>query len=123
MEGTMATAEAEVRAIDETLGWIHDQVGLTYDQIGSILDVSERTLRRWRHMDNSPRPRQKERIESLRELQHLLGEVFPESEAREQWLHSPSRLLRGRSPISLLRGGQVSRVVGALATLESGAFT
>jgi uncharacterized protein (DUF2384 family) len=119
----MATAEAEVRAIDETLSWIHDEIGLTYDQIGGILEVSERTLRRWRHMDNAPQPRQKERIEGLRELQHLLAEVFPERGGREQWLHSPSRLLRGRSPISLLRGGQVSRVIGALATLESGAFT
>lgn len=119
----MATAEIEIRAIDETLSWAHDELGLTYDQIGGILDVSERTLRRWRNDGNTPRLRHKERIEDLRELRHLLGEVFPEAEGRAQWLHSPSGLLRGRSPISLLRAGQFSRVVGALATLESGAFT
>jgi uncharacterized protein (DUF2384 family) len=119
----MATAEAEIQAIDETLNWAHDEVGLTYDQIGGILAVSERTLRRWRHEQQVPRPRQKERIEDLRELKHVLREVFPEPGARELWLHSPSGLLRGRTPISLLRRGQVSRVASALATLESGAFT
>jgi uncharacterized protein (DUF2384 family) len=119
----MATAEIEIQAIDETLNWAHDEMGLTYEQLGGILAVSERTLRRWRHEQQVPRPRQKERIEDLRELKHVLREVFPESEAREQWLHSPSGLLRGRSPISLLRRGQVSRVASALATLESGAFT
>jgi uncharacterized protein (DUF2384 family) len=119
----MATAEIELEAIDETLNWAHDEVGLTFDQIGGLLDVSERTLRRWRHDGHVPRARQKERIEDLRELQHLLREVFPEPRGRAQWLHSPSGLLRGRSPISLLRAGKVSRVVGALATLESGAFT
>ena len=119
----MATAEAEVQEIEKTLSWAHDEMGLTYDQIGGILSVSERTLRRWRHLEHAPRMRQKERIESLRELQHLLAEVFPEQAGRAAWLHGPSRLLRGRSPISLLRAGHVSRVVGALATLESGAFT
>jgi uncharacterized protein (DUF2384 family) len=119
----MSTAAIEIRAIDETLSWAHDEMGLTYDQIGGILAVSERTLRRWRHEQQVPRPRQKERIEDLRELRHVLMEVFPEESVRNQWLHSPSGLLRGRSPISLLRRKQVSRVASALATLESGAFT
>jgi uncharacterized protein (DUF2384 family) len=119
----MSMAEIEIRAIDETLGWAHGELGLTYDQIGSILAVSERTVRRWRQEQQVPRPRQKERIEDLRELKHVLREVFPEPGARDLWLHSPSGLLRGRTPMSLLRRGQVSRVASVLATLESGAFT
>jgi uncharacterized protein (DUF2384 family) len=118
----MATAEAEVREIGKTLTWAHDDVGLTYDQLGGILSVSERTLRRWRHSEHAPRLRKREAIEHLRELQHLLAEVFPEAAVRETWLNAPSKLLRGRSPISVLRAGHVSRVVGALATMESGAF-
>jgi putative toxin-antitoxin system antitoxin component (TIGR02293 family) len=119
----MSTAEIETRAIDQTLSWAHDEVGLTFEQIGGILDVSERTLRRWRREQQVPRARQKERIEDLAELRFVLMDVFPEEEARMQWLHSPSRLLRGRTPVSLLRRRQVARVVSALATLESGAFT
>lgn len=119
----MSTAQIEIHTIGETLTWAHDEMGLTYDQIGGILEVSGRTLRRWRHDNQEPRPRQKERIEDLRELKYVLREVFPEPEAREQWLHSPSKLLRGRTPMSLLRRGQVARVASALATLESGAFT
>jgi putative toxin-antitoxin system antitoxin component (TIGR02293 family) len=118
----MATAERELSAIEDTLAWLHDDLGLTYDQIGSFLNVSDRTLRRWRNHAHLPRERQKERIEDLNELRHVLHDVFPDSESREEWLHSPSSLLRGRTPISLLRKGQVSRVVDALATLASGAF-
>jgi uncharacterized protein (DUF2384 family) len=119
----MSTAAIEIQAIDDTLSWAHNDVGLTYDQISGILAVSERTLRRWRKEQQVPRPQVRERIEDLRELRYLLLEVFPEEAARTQWLHSPSGLLRGRTPISLLRRKQVSRVASALATLESGAFT
>lgn len=118
----MATAELEVRAVDDTLRWAHDELGLTYDQIGAVLKVSERTLRRWRSRDHGPGPRQKARLEDLHELRHVLDEVFPEQDVRREWLFSRSPMLRGRTPISLLRAGQVSRVVEALATLESGAF-
>lgn len=119
----MATAEQELKAIDRTLAWAHDELGLTYDQIGSTLKVSDRTLRRWRMNKQMPRHRQRDRIEDLRELCHLLQEAFPKPEHRDEWLHSPSALLRGRTPISVLRAGNIARVVDALATLESGVFT
>lgn len=118
----MATAEVELRAVNEALGWAHDELGLTYDQIGTVLDVSGRTLRRWRSRQFAPGSRQKARLEDLHELRHVLEDVFPQPEDRREWLFSRSPMLRGRTPISLLRAGQVSRVVEALAALESGAF-
>lgn len=119
----MATADIEARMLDDTLAWAHDGLRLTYDEIGGILDVSDRTLRRWREHRHLPRARQRERIEDMRELRHLLQQAFPRPEHRDEWLHSPSAVLRGRTPISLLRSGKIARVVDALATLESGAFT
>lgn len=118
----MATAAVEVRSLEDALTWAHDEIGLTYDQIGSVLEVSERTLRRWRSHDHAPRARQRELIEDLRELRHVLADVFPDPALRQQWLHSPEPMLRGRTPISSLRAGRVARVVEVLATLESGAF-
>src|SRR4051794_26463363 len=113
----------EIERMDDALDWAHDELGLTYDQIGAALNVSERTLRRWRAHAHAPRARQKELIEDLRELRHVLSAPFPDPRLRLQWLHSPEPLLRGRTPISFLRAGHVSKVVDVLATLESGAFT
>ena len=119
----MATAAVEIRNLEDALAWAHDEVGLTYDQIGTALQVSERTLRRWRSHDHAPRARQRELIEDLRELRHVLGDVFADPGLRQQWLHSPEPMLRGRTPISFLRAGRVARVVEVLASLESGAFS
>jgi uncharacterized protein (DUF2384 family) len=118
----MATTERELDAAQETVEWSHDALGLTYEEIGTTLGVTERTLRRWRNGLNLPRRSQREKLEDLRELRYLLAQVFPQPADREEWLHSPSRLLRGRTPISFLRHGRVAAVRDALATLESGAF-
>jgi transcriptional regulator with XRE-family HTH domain len=118
----MATTERELDAAQETVDWGHDALGLTYEEIGATLGVSERTLRRWRNGLNLPRRSQREKLEDLRELRYLLAEVFPQPADRDEWLHSSSRLLRGRTPISFLRQGRVAAVRDALATLETGAF-
>lgn len=118
----MATTERELDAAHETVGWSHDALGLTYQEIGASLGVSERTLRRWRNGMNLPRRSRRERLEDLRELRYLLTQVFPQPADRDEWLHSSSRLLRDRTPMSFLRQGRVAAVRDALATLETGAF-
>lgn len=119
---TMATAARELDATQETVDWSHDALGLTYEEIGATLGVSERTLCRSRNGLNLPRRSQRERLEDLRGLRYLLAQVFPQPADRDEWLRSSSRLLRGRTPISLLRQGRVVTVRDALATLETGAF-
>jgi hypothetical protein len=63
----------------------------------------------------TPRRSQREKLEDLLELRYLIAQVFPQPADREEWLHSPSRLLRGRTPISSLRQGWVAAVRDALA--------
>jgi hypothetical protein len=118
----MATAEAEIRAVDATVAWVHDALGLTYNQIGELLEVSERTLRRWRRHEHRPRGLQQEILEDLRELKHLLEEAFPTPRQRDEWLHASTSLLRGRTPISFLRTGRVTLIIDALATVEARAL-
>jgi uncharacterized protein (DUF2384 family) len=118
----MAPVSHEINAIDQMIAWAHDDLGLTYDELGTILGVTDRTLRRWRTHDQMPHRKQRDRVEDLRELKHLLDSEFPNAEHRQEWLHSSNPRLRGRTPISLLRSGSISRVVDELATMESGAF-
>lgn len=61
-----------------TVEWSHDALGLTYQEIGATLGVSECTLRRWRNGLNLPRRSQREKLEDLRELRYLLAQVFPQ---------------------------------------------
>jgi len=121
-EKSMATAAAEIDVLDAALEWSHDELGLTYDELGHILEVSDRTLRRWRSGSAQPRKGARARIEDLNELRHLLEAAFPDSSARRAWVQSRSGMLRGRTPISLLRAGKVMRVCEALAAFEDGAF-
>lgn len=114
--------ERELEDAQETVDWSHDVLGLTYDEISKLLGVSEHTLSRWRAGHNPADRGPSEKLEDLRELHSLIVEVFRQPADRDEWLRASSRLLRGRTPISILRQGRVAAVRDALATLNVGAF-
>jgi hypothetical protein len=58
----------------------------------------------------------------MRELRFLLETVLPDRDDRVEWLYESVPLLRGRTPISLIRLGRLGDVIGVLAGLASGAF-
>lgn len=118
----MRDPSADPKSVPATLYWAHERLGLTYAQIGVILGTSERTVRRWQGGVGGPGPRRTARFDELRTLRDVLHAVFPDEESGDEWLQAPSPMLHGRTPISELRRGRVSRIVGVLATLESGAF-
>jgi hypothetical protein len=118
----MATIEREVRAANETLDWAREQLSLEWTDVASAVGADRRTIYRWRHGVSAPSPEHRDRIEDLRELRFLLETVFPDAEARVEWLHSSVPLLRGRTPLSIIRGGRLDDVIGVLAGIESGAF-
>ncbi|MFW5904944.1 MAG: antitoxin Xre/MbcA/ParS toxin-binding domain-containing protein [bacterium] len=114
--------QAERTASARTVSWAHDNLSLSYREIGAVLDVDERTVRRWQKAETTPRGEHRDRLESLRELRHLLGEVFSTPAEAQEWLHSSVPAFRGRSPISLIRAGRTEEVIQVLATIESGAY-
>jgi uncharacterized protein (DUF2384 family) len=119
----MATMEREKEAAASTVAWAHESLSLAYGEIGLAVAANERTVRRWREMETAPRGEHREKLESFRELRHLLQTVFEGEAEAEQWLHSSVRALRGRTPISVVRRGHVDEVIGILATMESGAYS
>ena len=112
----------EMQANGETIDWAHEELGLNYREIAVAMRAHERTVMRWRARETLAGPRYRERIESLRELRHLMGEVFADEESAQRWLHNSVPALRGRTPISYVRAGRVGRIVELLATFQSGAF-
>lgn len=118
----MAPFDLEAAAASETVAWAHDDLSLGYREIGVALEANERTVRRWAGREIAPRGHHREKLESLRELRHLLRTVFPHEAERRGWLHASVPAFRGRTPISLIRAGRVEKVVEVLATIESGAY-
>lgn len=118
----MAPEKLEMQANAETIDWAHDELGLNYREIGEAVRAHERTVLRWKARETLAAPKYRERIESLRELRYLLGEVFADEESAQTWLRSPVPALRGRTPISYVRAGRIGRIVELLATFQSGAF-
>lgn len=119
----MNVALMEMRATEETIDWAHDELGLNYREIGAALQAHERTVLRWKARQSLASPRHRRRMEDLRELRHLLREVFRDEDAANTWLRSSVPALKGRTPISYIRAGRVGRVLEILATFQAGAFT
>lgn len=118
----MTPAQIEMRATAETIDWARDALGLNYREIGAAVKAHERTVLRWKSQRTLASPQHLRRMEDLRELRHLLREVFRDDESANVWLHSSVPSLRGRTPISFIRTGRVGKVIEILATFHTGAF-
>jgi transcriptional regulator with XRE-family HTH domain len=112
----------QARLAAGVVAWAREALELTYPEIGNALDVTRRTVMRWAQSEHAPTVSHLAKLEELSELRHLLETVFPDSGARMEWLHSPVPLLRGRTPMSFIRQGELKEVIGILAGLEAGAF-
>ena len=104
------------------VAWAREILELTYPEIGTALEVNRRTVMRWAQSEHAPSVQHLAKLEDLSELRHLLETVFPDPETSSEWLHAPVPMLRGRTPMALIRAGNLRDVIGVLAGLEAGAF-
>lgn len=106
----------------KTIEDAHESFGLNYGDLASALDVTRRMLLRYRNEMNTPSPKVRDRMEALRQISHLLDEVFTDREDGLEWLYTPVPLLQGRRPVDLMRRGELDEVLSVLAGHYSGAF-
>lgn len=104
------------------VAWAREILELTYPEIGTALEVNRRTVMRWAQSEHAPSLQHLAKLEDFSEFRHLLETVFPDLEAGSEWLHTPVPMLRGRTPMALIRAGDLHEVIGVLAGLEAGAF-
>ena len=121
----MAVSAAVVRmervAARQTIEEAHRVLGLNYSELARALGVDRRTLHRYRKQLTAPSARVRARMDRVREIGHLLNELFTDQEAKLAWLYGPVPMLRGRRPIDLIRQGELDPVLSALAGMYSGA--
>lgn len=128
---TKPRERAESPFIDEVLQWAHDDLDLTYSDIADALGVDESTLTRWRNHTIEPSKTNYRKLIQLQQLRSMLERIFPDRDARREWLHEPieddlpeSELgsTRGLPPYALLVEGQLDALVEDLASIDSGTY-
>ena len=119
----MSVAHLEKTFVQNALRAAQRELGLTDAEIGGVVGAHRRTIQRWKHDAQAlPSPAHREQMEQITELLYLLRSTFRTMDVAREWLHSPVPLLRGRTPISLLRKGEIEEVISVLAGLNSGKF-
>lgn len=124
--GAMAISGAERMKRKTTSEIIEDArriMGLSYNQIANLLDVTRKTLYRYRLQETAPKKKESEqRVEQVNMLNQFLKEEFTSEEAAQEWLYTSVRAFKWRRPIDLIRDGEIKEVVTALANMNTGAF-
>jgi hypothetical protein len=91
-------------------------------QLAQILDVSPRTVERWKTAAAFPQHESRQRLEALEALVHRLDESFKSPDGARLWLHADSGYFGGLKPIDALLRGRIDAVDAALEALDSGIF-
>jgi uncharacterized protein (DUF2384 family) len=115
-------AQLEREYAEATLTWVRDGLELTDLEIGRVLGVDRKTVRRWRERQSVPSVTHRRQLERLHQLRHLLETSFRSPEAGHRWLHTPAPGLGGRTPLGVLGEGELDAVIQLLGTLAAGAF-
>jgi putative toxin-antitoxin system antitoxin component (TIGR02293 family) len=101
-----------------------DTLGLTNEQLASVLGVSLRTVARLDPAKSHLDPVSGDRLVRSARLYAIAAEVLEDGEAAAQWLKSPQRALGGAIPLELAQTDVGTRAVEALlGRMEHGVFT
>ncbi len=113
-----ARVEAEAAAI--AVEWARSTLQISVDEIATILEVSDRTVKRWLQHQSGPAAEHRLRLRKLHNLRYLTESVFSSPRAALKWFHTPVRALDGHSPVDAMTEGNIEDVIGLLASLETG---
>src|SRR5688572_7458607 len=99
-------------------------LGLTNEELASVLGVSPRTVARLNPAGSHLDPVSGDRLVRSARLYAIAAEVLEDSAAAAQWLKSPQRALGGGVPLALAQTDVGSRAVEALlGRMEHGVYT
>lgn len=98
------------------------ELGLSDGDIAAGLDVSLRSLERWRAGETYPQRETRRRLAALLDLDLRLRRTFNTTVAISIWLRTPSRYLGGVVPLDAIRAGRFDRVEADLEGLDSGVY-
>lgn len=89
-------------------------------EIAAALDVDPAQLSRWKQ-GQAPDPDNADRLAGLDAVVQMLADYLSPSRLRK-WLRGPNVHLDNRSPLVMLRRGELAAVIGAVQALKSGVY-
>jgi putative toxin-antitoxin system antitoxin component (TIGR02293 family) len=99
-------------------------LGLTNDELASVLGVSPRTVARLDPAKSHLDPVSGDRLVRSARLYAIAADVLEDAAAAARWLKAPQRALGGAVPLELAQTDVGSRAVEALlGRMEHGVFT
>ena len=108
-------------ALASTVSSAIERLGLTYEEVGDIVDASARSVARWTSGQVVPQRLNKQRLIELAYVADALAEVLPRDQANV-WMFSPNRLLAHAKPADLVRDGEYQRVLALIDAMAQGIF-
>lgn len=98
---------------------IIDQLGLTQEEVGGIVDASARSVARWSAGDVVPQRLNKQRLLELAYVAEAVSEILPRSRAN-LWMFTPNRMLDHQSPAERIQAGGYRDVLNLIEALAEG---
>lgn len=98
---------------------IIDNLGLTQDEVGQIVDASARSIARWSTGEVVPQRLSKQKLLELAYVADAVTEIMPRENAN-LWMLSPNKLLHHESPADRIRSGHYKDVLDLIEALAEG---
>lgn len=98
---------------------IIDNLGLTHEEVGDIVDASARSIARWSAGDVVPQRMNKQRLLELAYVAQAVSEILPSDQAN-LWIFTPNRLLDHDSPAERIHAGGYRDVLNLIEALAEG---
>lgn len=108
-------------ALAEKVSVAIEALGLTDEEVGSIVEASGRSVARWTAGEVVPQRLNKERLLELAYVADALAEVLPREHAN-MWLFTPHRRLNHEKPADLIREGRYREVLNLIEAMADGVF-
>lgn len=109
----------EVPVLASKVSSIIENLGLTQEEVGSIVDASPRTVSRWVSGAVIPQRLNKQRLIELAYVAEAVTEILPQDHANI-WMLSPNRLLDHDSPADRVHAGAYKDVLNLIEALAEG---
>src|ERR1700752_630457 len=110
-----------VSALATTVSGAIERLGLTYEEVGEIVDASPRSVARWTAGKGVPQKLNKQRLLELAYVADALAEGLPRDQAN-MWMFAQKGLLQHRTPAELVREGDYQRVLALIDAMAEGVF-
>jgi len=108
--------------LEEKLSFIKKVLMIRWNDIAKILNISSRTLLRWRKGENNPRGK-RNRLEKLHRICSILKAVYPTEKLRKHFLYTPDSYLGNSSPMDALKENRIKDVYSLLIGISEGIYT